>query len=889
MANSWDEFFAAPVKASKKLHVTASDVKRGAQIDSRRRAAERLVAEQNKTTPTGLPYGITPRPSGVPSDAPSLYAGELAKSAPPELISNALLAGNLGGLSAAFGALAPLRAGLAVGAGADAVLGAKAGEGDIPAVLSGAGMMGRRALPVALATGAAYAADAEAMPFVKWISRLSGTAGKVEPLALYVNPTKSELGDMWKTGRQYRPDSAIRLMRDRKTPSDVYAWDGSDTLHQEVADSLGRPLSDFTGRTLNYDRSDYLDRDLEFLRSLNQDPQKFAGGGLVKSGLKMMFPNLAAPMHVVKPKGGNWLNNSVEDALSGLKTEMRPPVPGAVRGPIEPYNNGVSERVRWLSPEGHTIEVQEGPAGHFGRQDSMDSWIEGPLTKYVKTRMASPEDEVRRLAEEGIGYVDFSDVGMEMMGRKARHKAGMPLGNAGESAMARGWEDVADVAATPTTAYKRMYTQGGLGNIIKDPWLEKVSPNTPVYGSRISGGVNDLGFDHLTDELSNALDPNSGLPRHLQLTPEAVKNLSMEKAVRRVADINAWRAAQKIEASQKIAGGPGQELVREYAHSPEKPNPKGLRWVELKKQPGEALNDEQLAKAMEERGMYPDEIEAALKDPKQRAQIEEQAFADTGALADQLKYEGDTMGHCVGGYCDDVASGNSRIFSLRDAKGEPHVTVEVEPDRVKENKLMSAWTQADVPEVEQERRMALANKFYASLDNEPTAAQKIEFIRSQDPTFAATLENPPPKITQIKGKQNRKPKDEYLPFVQDFVKNPPHGAPWGDVGDLENSGLFRVQPGQKWPGFSEDMPAGYWSVEDAEKQAVEKGMDPDVLQNWLQKLRNPHPGYASGGSVSDVARGWDVLTDPLGSPEENKLSWDIFSGHNSPEQLEALA
>jgi hypothetical protein len=50
-------------------------------------------------------------------------------------------------------------------------------------------------------------------------------------------------------------------------------------------------------------------------------------------------------------------------------------------------------------------------------------------------------------------------------------------------------------------------------------------------------------------------------------------------------------------------------------------------------------------------------------------------------LEDALKYEGDTMGHCVGGYCDDVAEGRSRIYSLRDKRGEPHVTVEVKPNQ----------------------------------------------------------------------------------------------------------------------------------------------------------------------------------------------------------------
>jgi hypothetical protein len=38
------------------------------------------------------------------------------------------------------------------------------------------------------------------------------------------------------------------------------------------------------------------------------------------------------------------------------------------------------------------------------------------------------------------------------------------------------------------------------------------------------------------------------------------------------------------------------------------------------------------------------------------------------------------MDHCVGGYCNDVDSGELRIFSLRDPANEPHVTIETSPD-----------------------------------------------------------------------------------------------------------------------------------------------------------------------------------------------------------------
>lgn len=45
-----------------------------------------------------------------------------------------------------------------------------------------------------------------------------------------------------------------------------------------------------------------------------------------------------------------------------------------------------------------------------------------------------------------------------------------------------------------------------------------------------------------------------------------------------------------------------------------------------------------------------------------------------------LDAEGDNMGHCVGSYADEVEQGNSFIYSLRDPKNEPHVTIEATGD-----------------------------------------------------------------------------------------------------------------------------------------------------------------------------------------------------------------
>ncbi|MDE2103047.1 MAG: PcfJ domain-containing protein [Patescibacteria group bacterium] len=51
---------------------------------------------------------------------------------------------------------------------------------------------------------------------------------------------------------------------------------------------------------------------------------------------------------------------------------------------------------------------------------------------------------------------------------------------------------------------------------------------------------------------------------------------------------------------------------------------------------------------------------------------------------EQLQYEGDEMGHCVGGYeyANHAATGQDQIYSLRDPKGEPHITIEIEGNKV---------------------------------------------------------------------------------------------------------------------------------------------------------------------------------------------------------------
>lgn len=136
-------------------------------------------------------------------------------------------------------------------------------------------------------------------------------------------------------------------------------------------------------------------------------------------------------------------------------------------------------------------------------------------------------------------------------------------------------------------------------------------------------------------------------------------------------------------------------------------------------------------------------------------------------LAGQLAREGNQMGHCVGGYCSDVTSGGSRIFSLRDPKGKPHVTVETKPAD------FSKWEGFDIDRV----------------PIDPVTERPIWDELKKDPGFSEWAAAQVPDIAQIKGKApGQRVTADYYPYVQDFVK----GGKWGEVKDLENAGLTKA-------------------------------------------------------------------------------------------------
>lgn len=664
-----------------------------------------------------------------------------------------------------------------------------------------------------------------------------------------------------------------------------------------------------------------------FFMNPKQAATVLAGVAGVAGGMPM------GALGVIKNKGGNWLTGSVEDALRGLKNPY-----------VDRYQ---AELDRWGTPE----QARQWVADPGDKARSLNNWIDKQLTRYVKNEMATPEDPIRALAERGVLHI-APDAGFDSKLITKRGKAGFPGMGMGKAPLAQSWEGLADRAIRPTTALdlsaaERDALFGG----------KQVDKATQVYGlDPFATGVrtSDLGFNHLIDELSNALNPESGLPRHLLLDPKSLDRVSVPQAVQRVSDINAWRAAQKAEADALRAnnaatrlhkeypvgeywhGGdyvPGEKLTRplymsrnkELAESyvdmakertgkgslqrlsaqPKNPapeevvfeearklgidpssgtpasvldselhgegtiaalmrrlkakgydsaelgdigygssvsdkavvmfpgakvskghdNPLGLRWVELKKGDG-VPEGYQLIVDESSPGIPFYQYKTPQGRTLQGGYSEEEArqIAWGQPLSDALKYEGDTMGHCVGGYCDEVLQGRSRIFSLRDAKGQPHVTIETRP----------GYRAEGVTDEELVNMSPEARSTYDVMD----------------------------KILQIKGKQNRAPNPEYLPFVQDFVKS----GRWSDVGDLQNAGLRKL-PDNRYITNAQ--------FDEAIQRLTGEG-EPSVNAEWFQRQIRNDPrwwenakdafeGYAEGGSVSH----WDNLP--------TRGNWDIFT------------
>jgi hypothetical protein len=396
------------------------------------------------------------------------------------------------------------------------------------------------------------------------------------------------------------------------------------------------------------------------------------------------------------------------------------------------------------------------------------------------------------------------------------------------------------------------------GILKENPWLSKMDPATDVYRlNPLAAMPGERDMYHQFDQMMDYLRTQP---------PERIKNISVPDALRQSKE---WHdALAKKQTDEAITAGT-LTTHREY--------PTGFKWQEIVS-PKEL--PESFAPAQNADGSWsvvkPDgsKMDIAAKDPQLREYVEKVYTAPskqellteaTRRLTEEgLDAEGKMMGHCVGSYCEEVSGGGARIFSLRDPQGKPHVTVEVQPS---EENVPLRRLFRQMPEEEQMhwlRKYELDSAKDPSLENISPAQ-----YWSQQTGHGLDIPEPGGIIHQIKGKENAAPVEQYLPYVQDFVKNSPLGVPWSDVHELENASLMRLTPGHY---VTKEEYLNHPSVV-ADELAYHGIGDINMLRPHSQGYENPHTGEIH--RAEDVERWKRVMgqepqghaTIPAATPE----------------------
>ena len=226
---------------------------------------------------------------------------------------------------------------------------------------------------------------------------------------------------------------------------------------------------------------------------------------------------------IVKHKGGNWLNKSVDDFMG--------------------WRYGPEALVKWTSTA---------------------------IPKYIRNEMGTEGDRVRALAEQGIVHKDIQPWGVGVAEKRSRAGFPEPLG---VSPTARRWEDETDMAII-----SEKVSDQSARTLREEPWLSKLPPDEMVYGVQEWPGA--LGFNHVVDVLRNKLADGT-------LRPEALSRMAFHDAVRmtHTANQEAEALSRKMEG-EGFAGNLQLPVIHEYpsGHSwrklPGVDTPEGLRKVQ---------------------------------------------------------------------------------------------------------------------------------------------------------------------------------------------------------------------------------------------------------------------------------------------------------------------
>jgi hypothetical protein len=653
------------------------------------------------------------------------------------------------------------------------------------------------------------------------------------------------------------------------------------------------------------------------------------GGGLPRKMVEAMGANTQS--NVIKPKDGNFLTKSVQDSLARLK--QRGNITGGGRADprqsmAEMAATYTPEKLAYMSPETQADVARS--MQDLEHKIALNDWVDGNLTNYVKKQMATPDDPVRKLAEEGITHnqefmTPLAQMGTDSYMRSMREKAGFPREGLAQSRLAKTWENLSDEAISTVRAgdiqaapeklrlmqeslsrlriaeanldanLEAKLTEKGLSQqeiaqMIKhlpDEQKATIAQDSEFTKARLDYNAKRGNVDDTETKLAlenpwiSKLDPETPLYEghtyglgfdHIidvlreDLTTGRIRPEQLNKVSIERAVRRTAEYDQELADKMNAAKAAQREGLPVYKEYPE-----GFRWVELNKPGSFASESESMGHSV--RGYEP---------PKGHPDWTE-ASGDSGSLG---------YGH--GGW-EAIKSGKAKVYSLVDSKGAPHTTVEVAqvPHPISTSSRGDNFPELsgfeyggkyspESPYKPNQEQLQQIHSRAKELWSTQGIGRRNEIDRFYQQAAGEVLGPMPQKITQIKGKGNAAPNKEYLPFVQDFVKS----GQWSEVGDLRNTGLRDVQ---KTPKIAEylknkgvDVPR-YLSETDYGKY------ENDFLMDSLYPKDTPPPGMAHGGRVH-ISNDPDVMQLELaGGGAVAKLAKLARAPAKTRQQVEAIA
>jgi hypothetical protein len=593
----------------------------------------------------------------------------------------------------------------------------------------------------------------------------------------------------------------------------------------------------------------------------------------------------ASPLYAVKPKGGNWappINLDLPSKrLAGSESNANSDSVTRALSPLRTYYQG---------PNRAPAEIESLNANVA---EPLNRWLDKKLAPYVRNEMGTPDDPIRLMHELGYTHspairgmeenlagttisqrVDDarSEAGFPEEGFAVRRhaEAGYPEENLLNTRRAEEWETLSDSAIDPNIAgnYQEDIQLGRqrlenrkpefksiLGDwdpnvemAEKNPWIEKLDPNTPIY--RIADSQtfsSDLDFNHLMDELRASLSPDSELPAHLRLTPEKLNKVSVADAVKRVSEINDWRALQAAKAEQ--AGMLENLAANSRLADPtaklsfvEKP---GLTWVDVP----EVVN---------EKGT--------------------KLCTDIGKAGGWCTMNADTA--------REYGSGENRLVALLDAEGRPHAQAMIqEPNlspfdewfeqngfdnRAPEVVEFVAWSEAKARSGGLKMNPNQRYLEWAAETGRPIAqpAQSIQELKPPGNSFGSG-----------RSEVYKKRDPDYQKKVSESVVKFLNSGKWGTVNDLDiygiidfnrpNDVLYKLKyvldhmTSKQIAEHSSDVLSNYPA------RFMTKEQFKEFVESQYPQSSPPAEGYAEGGAVhilpfgGNYAKGGKVSTNPF--------------------------